>query len=45
MIFSANNDKTEQPLRTGDEVMLGSYENFCYGGDRANRIGACSLIN
>ena len=31
MIFSANNDKIEQPLRTRDEVMLGSYENFCYG--------------
>ena len=45
MIFLANNDKTEQPFRTRDEVMLGSYKNFCYGGDRANRVGACSSIN
>ncbi len=45
MIFSANNDKIEQPLRIRDEMMLGSYENFYYGGDTANRVGACSLIN
>jgi hypothetical protein len=28
MIFLANNDKTEQPFRIREEVMLGSYKIF-----------------
>ena len=45
MIFLANNDKTEQAFRTREKVMLGSYKNFCYGGNGANRVGACFPIN